>query len=62
MMIAPRAVIAALGPSIGGILYAQGADQFLYVMAGLMMVAMLLMASLLRLPSTNEIHLQLNNS
>ena len=62
MMIAPRAVIAALGPSIGGILYAQGADQFLYVMAGLMMVAMLLMASLLRLPPTNEIHLQLNNS
>ena len=56
LMIAPRAVIAALGPSIGGILYAQGADQFLYVMAGLMLVAMLLMASLLRLPPTNEIH------
>ncbi|MEL0045742.1 MAG: MFS transporter [Deltaproteobacteria bacterium] len=62
LMIAPRAVIAALGPSIGGILYAQGADQFLYVMAGLMLVAMLLMASLLRLPPTNEIHLQPNNS
>ena len=62
LMIAPRAVIAALGPSIGGILYAQGTDQFLYVMAGLMLVAMLLMASLLRLPPTNEIHLQPNNS
>ena len=62
LMIAPRAVIAALGPSIGGILYAQGADQFLYVMAGLLLVAMLLMASLVRLPPTNEIHLQPNNS
>ena len=58
MMIAPRAVIAAVGPSLGGVLYAQGADQFLYVMAGLMLVAMLLMTSLLRLPPTNEIHLQ----
>ena len=62
MMIAPRAVIAALGPSIGGVLYAQGVDQFLYVMEGLMLVAMLLMASLLRLPPTNEIHLQPINS
>ena len=62
MMIAPRAVIAAVGPSLGGVLYAQGADQFLYVMAGLMLVAMLLMTSLLRLPPTNEIHLQPNNS
>ena len=61
MMIAPRAVIAAMGPSLGGVLYAQGADQFLYVMAGLMLVAMLLMTSLLRLPPTNEIHLQPNN-
>ena len=61
LMIAPRAVIAALGPSIGGILYAQGADQFLYVMAGLMLVAMLLMASLLRLPPTNATHLQPDN-
>ena len=61
MMIAPRAVIAAVGPSLGGAIYAQGADQFLYVMAGLMLVAMLLMTSLLRLPPTNEIHLQPNN-
>ena len=62
MMIAPRAVIAALGPSLGGLLYAQGADPFLYVMTGLMLGAMLLMASLLRLPPSNEIHLQPSNS
>ena len=47
MMIAPRAVIAAMGPSLGGVLYAQGADQFLYVMAGLMLVAMRPQCSLL---------------
>jgi MFS family permease len=62
MMIAPRAVIAALGPSIGGVLYAQGADIFLHVMTALVLGAMLLMTSLLRLPPTNEIYLQPNNS
>ena len=61
MMIAPRAVIAAFGPSLGGLLYAQGADQFLYVMTGLTVGAMLLMTSLLRLPPTNEIHLHPSN-
>ena len=52
--------MASLGPVLEGSSTLRSC-QFLYVMAGLMLVAVLMVESF-ALTSTNEIHLQPNNS
>ncbi len=52
----PRAMGAAFGPSIGGLLYALGPDQFIYVMVATSLISSAVLAFLLLLAPTNEVH------
>ena len=54
----PRAMGAALGPSIGGLLYALGPDQFIHVMVATSLISSAVLAFLLLLAPTNEVHQQ----
>jgi len=52
----PRALGAAIGPFVGGILFALGGDVFMGLMIAISLTATGLFASLLLLQPTNEVH------
>ena len=53
---APRAVGMAIGPLAAGLLYASAAEHFMTVFMGVSVLVVLLLASLLRLAPTNQVH------
>lgn len=58
----PRVFGAALGPSLGGILFALNTDLFISAMVGLSICATCFFASLLFLKPTNEVHFPSHNA
>ena len=52
----PRAFGAAIGPSIGGVLFGLGNDIFIAALIATSLSGTILFASLLLLPPTNEVH------
>jgi hypothetical protein len=47
---------AAFGPSIGGLLYPLGPDQFIYVMVATSLISSGVLAFLLLLAPTTQVH------
>lgn len=52
----PRVTVSALGPSLGGLLFAISTDLFMGVMIALSLGATMLFAAMLCLPPTNPVH------